>query len=191
MKKPVLNLGCGNDLRGDIRIDLKPDISTALNLVADAHYLPLREKVIGSTLCKSVLEHVESPIKAILEMKRVTRNEIIIVVPNVINIMRIMRGLLFPMYKVSTLTRHLQGWDMRIMKHLAHMTGLKIESFTWFAKDPRKLTRISKPFFATHLVTTFTDPETCKRCGAVKKRFWCDPEYTYCPECDIDKECKK
>jgi len=35
-----LNIGCGSDTWGDIRIDIDPKAS-AVNLIADAHYLPL------------------------------------------------------------------------------------------------------------------------------------------------------
>ena len=158
MSSPVLNLGCGNDFRGDIRIDLKPN-KAAVNLVADAHYLPLREKTIRSTLCKSVLEHVESPYKVMIEIKRITRGNIIIITPNIYNLIRILRNLFQPMRNVSPKTLHLQGWDIQLMKHLGNLTGLNVESFTWFAKDPRKLSLIFKPLFSTHLVTTFKDIE--------------------------------
>ncbi len=189
-----LNLGCGNDKRGSIRIDINPD-KEGVNLVADAHYLPIRKKVVNVTLCKSVLEHVESPIKAMLEMKRVTRNEIIIVVPNILNIRRIMRGLLFPLHKVSPRTFHLQIWDAKLMKHLAIMSGLNFISLEWEFEKPNSLGFICKPLLSSHMKTTLKDKvELCESCGSEKKHIWCDPEFTYCPECDIEgdeKTCLK
>lgn len=148
---PSLNLGCGNDERGDIRIDLKPP-KKALNLLADAHFLPIRDKAIGRTLCKSVLEHVEAPIKAMLEMKRITVEEIIIIVPNLMNVGRILRTLINPLFKISVETLHLQGWDSKLIKHLAHLTGLKVKKIEWVHYGAHRWAYLCMPLLASHMI---------------------------------------
>ena len=168
---------------------------TGVNLVADIHHIPLRNKVISATLCKSVLEHVESPLKAILEMKRITKGRIIIIVPNVININRILRSLISPLHKVNPDTWHFQGWDSKLMKHLAIRAGLEFHSVEWGFEKTVRWGFICKPLFASHMITTLKDEdEFCDRCGSKKKRFTCEPDFSYCPNCDIEgneKECLK
>ena len=184
--KPTLNLGCGNDKRGTIRIDIHPARS-GITLLADAHFIPLRDKAINKTLCKSVLEHVESPVKVILEMKRITIDEIIIIVPNLINVRRIWRTLKNPLYPIRFRGRHLQGWDSKEIRHLAHITGLRVKKINWRSKDPHRFGYVFMPLFASHMTAILKDVgELCKTCGTLKKRLWCEPDFSYCPKCDID-----
>jgi len=158
-----------------------------INLLADAHFIPIRDKSISKTLCKSVLEHVKNPFKVVLEMKRITAYKIIIVVPNIMNIKRIIQTLRNPMQKVNFDTRHLQGWDSKVMKHFAILTGLKVESIEWWFEKPERLGFICPPLFSSHMIAVLKDKgEICKKCGTPKKCFWCDPDFSYCPNCDID-----
>lgn len=128
--KLTLNLGCGNDTRGVIRIDLSSN-RRGVNLIADAHHLPLRNKIVDSVLCKSMLEHVWSPFMVISEMKRVTKGFIVLSIPNVMHLRRIIETIKNPFYQISPNTRHLQIWDSKAIRHLANMTSLTVESITW------------------------------------------------------------
>ena len=84
-----LNVGCGTDNYGDVRIDIiykHPKKTTykkemAVNVIADANYLPLRNEVFYESRCFHVLEHISDPKKSLLELKRVTKNFINIKVP--------------------------------------------------------------------------------------------------------------
>ena len=126
-----LNLGCGNDSRGDIRIDINPD-RTGLNLIADAHCIPLRDKIVDSIFCKSVLEHLISPSKGLSEMQRVSKNNIVVVVPNVHHWKRIKRNSLFPLHTVNPLTKHLQAWDGQAFKLLvSQIKDLEVVRIEW------------------------------------------------------------
>lgn len=189
--KPSLNLGCGDDKRGTVRIDRNHD-RAGVNLLADAHFIPLRDKSIGNTFCKSMLEHTKSPVKVVLEIKRITTNKIVFITPNVINIMRIIRGIKNPLHQVSPNTQHLQGWDSKIMKHLAILTGLKLEKITWFFEKPHRWGFMCNALFASHMIAVLKDEAPiCEICGTLKKRLWCEPDFSYCPKCDIDDpECK-
>lgn len=51
----------------DVSPGYKPDI------VGDIHNLPLADSGVGAILCKSVLEHLEDPVKAVSEMLRVLK----------------------------------------------------------------------------------------------------------------------
>jgi len=71
-----LNVGCGCDNWGDIRLDIERYSSryrkpTTANIIADVHHLPFRPKVFSHIRCYHVLEHLENPILALQEMKRV------------------------------------------------------------------------------------------------------------------------
>ena len=71
-----LNLGCGSDKWGDVRVDL--DFSTQigdwskLNLRADAHALPFRDKAFVVCRCWHVLEHLQDPVRVLSEIRRVS-----------------------------------------------------------------------------------------------------------------------
>ena len=49
---------------------------------ASVYSFPLKDKSVDSSLCLEVMEHLEKPEKALVELKRVTRNSLIISVPN-------------------------------------------------------------------------------------------------------------
>lgn len=126
-----LNLGCGDDFRGNIRIDINPS-KKGLNLVADAHCIPLRDKIFDVVFCKSVLEHLISPFKGLSEMKRVSKKRIFVVVPNVYHWRRITRGLLSPGHEINPGTRHLQAWDGQAFKLLVNqIEDLKVVCIWW------------------------------------------------------------
>jgi len=126
-----VNLGCGNDMRGEIRIDINPD-RKGINLISDAHYLPIRDKVINYVFCKSVLEHLKNPFKGLSEMKRISKNRIIVIVPNVHHWIRMGRGLINPYHSINRKTRHFQAWDGIAFKHLVNQVkGLEIVFIRW------------------------------------------------------------
>lgn len=111
-------------------MDVNP-LRSGINLLGDAHHLPLRDKSVCGLLCRSVLEHVDSPIKALYEMKRVTDGLIVIRVPNVMNFWRIYMTLRNPEYPIPPITRHLQSWDSKSIRYLMRVVGLSIVRLTW------------------------------------------------------------
>jgi SAM-dependent methyltransferase len=48
----------------------------------NVEHLKLKDKSFDTVLCMEVLEHTENPLKAIMELKRVTKKRLIITVPN-------------------------------------------------------------------------------------------------------------
>lgn len=153
MSKPRLNLGCGHDKRGEIRMDYKAS-KTAINVIGDAHHLPFRDKSISKTLCNCVLEHVLSPFKVLREMKRVTDGSIIIMVPNLTHIGRIIRTIINPRYQIDHETTHFQGWDSKELRHLVHFVGMKIKSVRWGGYSKFGLGRFCGPLLYNHMIIT-------------------------------------
>jgi len=84
--KTRLNVGCGTDPYGDIRVDISSQrslykIRNTANLYADAQHLPLRDNIIHESRCFHVLEHLNNPRKGLNELKRVTKESVNIRVP--------------------------------------------------------------------------------------------------------------
>lgn len=76
----ILNAGCGDDMRGDIRVDIKPTRATThVANIEDLSFIP--DNSVDDTICISVLEHTDNPVRAIKELCRVTKRRIIIEVP--------------------------------------------------------------------------------------------------------------
>jgi len=70
----TLNVGCGQDDWGEIRVDVDYETQTRfeskLNVRADAHHLPFRDRVFSSGRCWHVLEHIDNPTQVLLELSR-------------------------------------------------------------------------------------------------------------------------
>ena len=73
-----LNVGCGGNDWGDIRVDVQrfSEIyyrrETTANVLASVEHLPFIDNVFNVTKCYHTLEHVRNPRIAFIELKRVT-----------------------------------------------------------------------------------------------------------------------
>ena len=71
-----LNLGCGPDSFGDVRLDVdyRTQIGdkSMLNIRGDAHHLPFKDKSFEFVRCYHVLEHVKDPNRVLQEIQRVS-----------------------------------------------------------------------------------------------------------------------
>jgi SAM-dependent methyltransferase len=79
-----LNIGCGSDPWGDVRVDVAFSFITASfkpNVLADAHYLPFKSGAFKVAKASHVLEHLRDPFKALEEMLRVTKSELLLKFP--------------------------------------------------------------------------------------------------------------
>lgn len=86
--KTLLDIGC-QDLSIYNHLKNRYDITLAdlfpnhkLIKKEDIQDLSFKNKSFDIVLCQEVLEHVEDPIKAISELKRITKKQLIISVPN-------------------------------------------------------------------------------------------------------------
>jgi hypothetical protein len=70
----TLNVGCGQDNWGEVRVDVDYETQThfesKLNVRADAHHLPFRDKAFTFGRCWHVLEHLENPSQVLFELWR-------------------------------------------------------------------------------------------------------------------------
>jgi len=78
-QRMILNVGCGSDSRGDVRLDIQK--TEAANILADAQFLPFRSKVFDFVFSLSVLEHIPSWSQALQEILRVSRGRVLLEVP--------------------------------------------------------------------------------------------------------------
>jgi len=147
----MLNVGCGgrsNDKAcylGDVRIDMKR--LPPATMLMDAHFLGFRDSLFDRIVCFEVLEHLESPIKALKEFKRVLKEngEIIISVPNVWYWRKLLRALIKgrEVFSEVLTTDHKQAWDIYEFHNLAGQIGLKVESADWLDWYPKGKLKLS------------------------------------------------
>lgn len=79
-----LNIGCGADPWGDIRLDIARKyhkVTTTANLYASAEVLPFKDRCFLKVRARHVLEHLSHWNDAVQEWCRVTREELEIEVP--------------------------------------------------------------------------------------------------------------
>ena len=93
MRKVILDVGCGDDAKGDINVDLslntmqiirnqKKSIRTSVNIVADGNYLPFKNNSFDKVMSHHVIEHTKTPFKFLSELIRVSKNEVEIKCPH-------------------------------------------------------------------------------------------------------------
>jgi len=75
----TLNVGCGKDQWGDVRLDIKREFSPTV--IADAQNLPFREKSFKVTKAMNVLEHLNEPSRAIKQLIDITGEKLIMSFP--------------------------------------------------------------------------------------------------------------
>lgn len=76
-----LNICCGNTSCDGINADIvKRDVPRFV-LIKNIYRLPFKNKQFKNTICSHIMEHVEDPIKFFRELKRVSKNVVILVPP--------------------------------------------------------------------------------------------------------------
>jgi SAM-dependent methyltransferase len=134
----ILNVGCGLLYVGDVRLDVQRTLATTI--LGDAHSLPFRDGAFNRILCMEVLEHLESPSKGVMEMRRVLKEDgmLVVSVPNITEWRRILSINRHPTSIHCVKTTHRQAWDAIAFHHLADLSGLEVVRVDWFDHYPRK-----------------------------------------------------
>jgi len=141
----ILNVGCGGRPKdkacylGDVRIDAKR--YSPVTIVMDAHRLGFRDSTFDEIYCFEVLEHVESPMKVLRELKRVLKSDgrVIITVPNVWYWRTVYKAVVRQFWRFNELptTDHKQAWDIDAFHNLAYQVGFRIIQVEWIDWYPR------------------------------------------------------
>jgi ubiquinone/menaquinone biosynthesis C-methylase UbiE len=133
--KSILDVGCGEGftlnkikqanickkLYGieflDVAIALGKKIHPTIPIrKADIYKIPYKDNSFDLVICTEVLEHLEDPEKALLELKRVSSKYLILSVPNepLFTIQRILRGK--NVLKLGNHPEHIQHWSANNFK---------------------------------------------------------------------------
>jgi len=153
----ILNVGCGGrphdkaSYFGDVRIDIRH--FAPVTMLMDAHSLGFRDEVFDRIVCFEALEHLDSPVKALKEFRRILKDEgdVVISVPNVWYWRRLLR---FLIKKQKALNEnpykdHRYAWDVFEFCGLAYNAGFRVTNakwLDWYPKGKLKL-GILEPFF--------------------------------------------
>ena len=108
LKMPTqsLNIGCGSDSWGDVRVDIAFDFLTMKckpTILAHACHLPFKEKCFEEIKASHVLEHLENPIKALDEMLRVCSNKVRVSFPAEYDVLPWIFSNIFPIPSYSAI----------------------------------------------------------------------------------------
>lgn len=165
--KPILNIGCGGYSThkqvwyGDVRIDIHkfPNVT----IVMDAHKLGFRDRSFRKIVAYEVLEHLDSPIEALKEIRRVLSDDGIVevTVPNIWYWRLLISCWLGTSKPKITSSDHKQVWDIYTFQMLAKQAGLyvtKIDWLDWYGPPKNrkyaKLERLIRLFLPKHLKYT-------------------------------------
>jgi predicted SAM-dependent methyltransferase len=140
----MLNVGCGGKIGdracyfGDVRTDVRRFPS--VTILMDAHKLAFKGSVFDKIVCFEVLEHLDSPISALKEFKRILKDEgeVIVSVPNLWYWRRILRFLMKKqkVFMEAAGIDHKQGWDVEF-SNLAQQAGFRVTHVKWLDWYPK------------------------------------------------------
>lgn len=150
--KPTLNAGCGVKRWGDIRVDVERHSSilylekTSANVIADIQFLPFKNESFSETRCFHVLEHVDNPRRALIELKRVS-DVVIIRVPVwhfynfLIEAISLFVDIFFRPRLVPHVVREIRRWKKRYGTHkwYIRLENAKINRLYGVPKEYEKL----------------------------------------------------
>ena len=102
----ILDVGCGNNPKGDVNIDINMKKGVINFIRADAHHLPFKDNCFNRVFCYHCLEHLHNPLAVLREISRVKQNNgyVEIYTPSI--------------YEVSCGCEHIYGWNDRHLHNL-------------------------------------------------------------------------
>lgn len=114
MDAESLNVGCGLDPWGDIRVDRAFDFLNwhfRPTVLADAHYLPFKDGSFKVVKASHVLEHLRNPFEAIDEMLRVASTDAHFSFPTELDVFPLIISGLFPYprFRALSMALHTRG----------------------------------------------------------------------------------
>ena len=111
----TLDIGCGTrPLHGNNIIHADIQRLNHVEIICDIQNLPFKSKSLSVIYASHVLEHVQNPVRALNELKRVTSGFIVIKVPNAQH------------YKQEDLG-HLYSWNPSTLRNLLTLVFSKVK----------------------------------------------------------------
>lgn len=101
-----LNIGCGADTWGDVRLDVAFNFlmdTFKPTILADAHYLPFKDRSFNIVKASHVLEHLKDPLKALDEMMRVAEAKIVLKFPIEWDVLPVFISNILPIPNISSI----------------------------------------------------------------------------------------
>jgi ubiquinone/menaquinone biosynthesis C-methylase UbiE len=124
----MLNIGCGEEEIGDVRLDLVA--TSAANIVGDAQHLPFRGSVFTEVYERNVLEHMPNPAEHLSEVKRVLKQNgvVMLITDNAACLKYYLLGTHTGGYsKHDGKDRHYALFTQQHIKNLMQHSGLEIQ----------------------------------------------------------------
>ena len=177
---PVLEIGCGDGFlttllreRFDdvVPIDVSPRAKVSGLCIANAETLPFKDKQFGLVFSSNVLEHVEDLPKCLLDLKRVTRDDAVMIHTMPTAIWKILQMMLFPIQRVVGRLGRLQRTEHRGTNPQSAIPELHGGATTRTADDARArpLHRITRAVFpAPHGVAS----SHAKEFMSFRRKWW-------------------
>ena len=164
MELQSLNVGCGSDLWGDVRVDCCTSFITMRfrpTVFADAEHLPFKGGSFKVVKASHVLEHLRNPAKALDEILRVATKELILSFPTEWDVLPLFLApdllswkwayttrknkLHLWVIRPEAVTRYLQknGWESNYKKTYSYSVfhflegGRKAKYFRWLTNNSR------------------------------------------------------
>jgi len=134
----ILDVGCGSrsehiflEKKNVVYCDLRITTHNKrfLSVCCDAQLLPFQEKVFQFSHASHLLEHLPEPLSCLKEIKRVTRNKVIIKVPKATS-----------QRDYWDNPEHIYAWNIDSLKNLLGLVFSKVEAY------PTRRTVIQFPF---------------------------------------------
>lgn len=129
--RPTLDVGSGSmryaptTSRGDVNLDIGPPNGRQENFVlGDAHHLPFRANTFRLTYFYDVIEHVESPIRALREIRRVS-SAVEISTPNPLHWRKFLRAARGKDIILGSQPDHISTWTDAEIRNLLALSGFK------------------------------------------------------------------
>lgn len=124
-----LDLGCGPHRRpGYLGLDLLHEKN--LDVIGDAHNLPIRDNVLAEIVSSKVFEHLNNPFQCVVECRRVLikgAGFLKIGVPNIHTIRRFLR---WAIKGKITVGQHIYCWGLPEIINLVEMHGFHFQGYT-------------------------------------------------------------
>jgi hypothetical protein len=101
-----LNVGCGFDPWGDVRVDVAYAFDAwhfRPTILADASHLPFRDGSFEEVKASHVLEHLGNPFRALDEMVRVSTKKMVLIFPTEYDVLPWFASNIFPIPRFSAM----------------------------------------------------------------------------------------